>query len=264
MTWTTPSSGLTIGTTSISSGTVGRILFEGSGNVLQQSSNLFWDNSNISLGIGTSSPAAEFNLIAGNGDFRMTRSLSGVAPSMGVINTSGLAAAVIAGTSGSGFCYDNVANFYIISENHSAFTSNNLGSGSVRVTITGTGEVGINTTSPAEKLEVAGNAKVSGKFIGRNIIYRTLNASDADFTAAVGTAYVLPNNTASRTITLPTPQDADIIRFQVTGATNHWDLSTSVTLPDNTTTVSRLDTYVGKWATLYYDGANSKWKILEQ
>jgi hypothetical protein len=48
--------GLTIGTTPISSGTNGRVLFQGTGNVLQQSSSLFWDGTNSRLGIGTSSP----------------------------------------------------------------------------------------------------------------------------------------------------------------------------------------------------------------
>lgn len=45
-------SGLTIGTTAITSGTVGRILFEGTGNVVQQDSTLFWDNTNKRLGVG--------------------------------------------------------------------------------------------------------------------------------------------------------------------------------------------------------------------
>lgn len=48
----TIATGLTIGTTPITSGTVGRILFEGSGNVVQEDSALFWDNTNKSLGIG--------------------------------------------------------------------------------------------------------------------------------------------------------------------------------------------------------------------
>jgi len=50
--------GLTVGTTPIASGTIGRVLFQGTGNVLQQSGNLFWDNTNGRLGIGTSSPSA--------------------------------------------------------------------------------------------------------------------------------------------------------------------------------------------------------------
>jgi hypothetical protein len=44
--------GLTVGTTAIASGTVGRVLFEGTGNVLQEDAKLFWDNTNKKLGIG--------------------------------------------------------------------------------------------------------------------------------------------------------------------------------------------------------------------
>lgn len=43
---------LTVGTTAIASGTVGRVLFEGTGNVLQEDAALFWDNTNKRLGIG--------------------------------------------------------------------------------------------------------------------------------------------------------------------------------------------------------------------
>ena len=41
--WTI-STGVTIGTTPIASGTVGRILFQGVGNVVQQSANIFFDS----------------------------------------------------------------------------------------------------------------------------------------------------------------------------------------------------------------------------
>jgi hypothetical protein len=50
--------GLTIGTTAIASGTIGRILFEGTGNVLQQDSTLFWDNTNKRLGVGATPDTA--------------------------------------------------------------------------------------------------------------------------------------------------------------------------------------------------------------
>ena len=40
----TISTGITIGTTAITSGTVGRVLFEGTGNVVQESGNLFFDS----------------------------------------------------------------------------------------------------------------------------------------------------------------------------------------------------------------------------
>lgn len=55
------SSGLTVGTTAIASGTIGRVLFEGTGNVLQQDSTLFWDNTNKRLGVGAT-PASNVRL----------------------------------------------------------------------------------------------------------------------------------------------------------------------------------------------------------
>jgi len=48
----TIATGLTVGTTAIASGTVGRVLFEGAGNVLQESANFFWDNTNTGLVLG--------------------------------------------------------------------------------------------------------------------------------------------------------------------------------------------------------------------
>jgi hypothetical protein len=46
------STNLIVGSTPISSGTVGRVLFQGTGNVLQQSANLFWNNTDGRLNIG--------------------------------------------------------------------------------------------------------------------------------------------------------------------------------------------------------------------
>ena len=48
---------LAVGSTPIVSGTVGRLLFQNTGDVLGQSANLFWDNTNGRLGIGTTSPS---------------------------------------------------------------------------------------------------------------------------------------------------------------------------------------------------------------
>jgi hypothetical protein len=56
-------SGITIGTTAIASGTVGRVLFEGAGNVVQQSSNFFWDNTNGRLGVRVATPTASLEVL---------------------------------------------------------------------------------------------------------------------------------------------------------------------------------------------------------
>ena len=58
----TISTGITIGTTAITSGTVGRVLFEGTGSVVQESANLFWDNTNGRLGIGTATPISKLQV----------------------------------------------------------------------------------------------------------------------------------------------------------------------------------------------------------
>jgi nitrogen fixation protein len=67
----TIATGLTVGTTPITSGTVGRVLFEGTGNVLQQSGSLFWDNTNSRLGIGTAAPVVRLEV---GGDVRIVGS----------------------------------------------------------------------------------------------------------------------------------------------------------------------------------------------
>jgi len=54
----TISSGLTIGTTPVTSGTIGRVFFQGTGDVVQQSSSLFWDNTNARLGVGATPSTA--------------------------------------------------------------------------------------------------------------------------------------------------------------------------------------------------------------
>jgi hypothetical protein len=54
-------SGITVGTTAVTSGTIGRVFFEGTGNVVQQDSAFFWDNTNKRLGVGAT-PASTVRL----------------------------------------------------------------------------------------------------------------------------------------------------------------------------------------------------------
>jgi hypothetical protein len=64
--WTGPAASLIVGTTSITSGSTNRILFEGTGNVLQESSNLVWDQTNSRLGLGTTTPTDLLDINTGN------------------------------------------------------------------------------------------------------------------------------------------------------------------------------------------------------
>ena len=56
-----PASGITVGTTAVTSGTIGRVFFQGTGDVVQQSASLFWDNTNARLGVGAT-PATTVRL----------------------------------------------------------------------------------------------------------------------------------------------------------------------------------------------------------
>ena len=59
---------LEVNTTPITSGTVGRLLFQGTGNVLQQSSSLFWDLTNNRLGVGTNTPSQQLHVFTSVAD----------------------------------------------------------------------------------------------------------------------------------------------------------------------------------------------------
>lgn len=52
---------IAVGSTAVTSGTVGRVFFQGTGDVVQQSSSLFWDNTNSRLGVGAT-PASTVRL----------------------------------------------------------------------------------------------------------------------------------------------------------------------------------------------------------
>lgn len=52
LSWATAGGGITVGTTAVTSGTVGRIFFQGAGNIVQQDAAFFWDNTNKRLGVG--------------------------------------------------------------------------------------------------------------------------------------------------------------------------------------------------------------------
>jgi len=147
----TIATGLTVGTTPITSGTVGRVLFEGTGNVLQESANFFWDNTNARLGIGTASPT--FRLEVQGGDVRFSNALT--------IGTAG----------GTGFQFSSntittIQNGFLTidtaSGRHFNITNAAISSYYFRVAPT-TGNVLIGTTTDAGyKLDVNGTARISG------------------------------------------------------------------------------------------------------
>ena len=142
--------GITIGTTAIASGTVGRVLFEGTGNVVSESGNLTWDDTNKRLNL---------NFVTGATNYRMnfrapelgTR-LNGVHFTDGT-DTSSYGYIALSGSSGEMRLFTGGSYF-------PTFYSN----GAERMRIFTTGNVLINTTTDAGyKLDVNGTARVSGQ-----------------------------------------------------------------------------------------------------
>jgi len=179
----TISTGITIGTTAITSGTVGRVLFEGAGNVVSESANLFWDNTNGRLGIGTSSPTQALNV---SGFSVLTTSKTTATPILAVTNTTSSSP-----NSNNFDCFaPNMPNasvlgvFYggknILSRNNFGFNWNHVSDGSTGNSVSwemvnvpniirawATGNVGLNTgTDAGYKLDVNGTARFTGAVTG--------------------------------------------------------------------------------------------------
>jgi hypothetical protein len=178
--------GITIGTTAITSGTVGRVLFEGTGNVVQESANLFWDNTNGRLGIGTSTPSVKAHVVYNDNTF-----LNGLyVQNTSVLSSSytGIGLQDSAGTVKAGFQFipstfsfaglQNTVIFASITQSRLAFIANSsavgataqdiyfstLGSNTTyQMQIKANGNVQIGTNTDAGfRLDVNGTARVSG------------------------------------------------------------------------------------------------------
>ena len=176
----TVSTGITIGTTAITSGTVGRVLFEGTGNVVQESANLFWDNTNGRLGIGGTPSAFKLDIVGTSsaniiGVKVRNTSTNGYTEINCYNNTGGDNDRIYFGVGGTatGDVYQNRG--YFISSlalEGITFTAGKTTTGDMRfftggnnerLRIFGNGNVGINTTTDAGyKLDVNGTARVKG------------------------------------------------------------------------------------------------------
>jgi hypothetical protein len=155
-----PPSGLTIGTTPIASGTIGRVLFEGTGNVLQQSANLFWDNTNLRLGIN-GTPTSPLEIFYNP---------TGISNTIGLTLNSGSTGSTLkairftAGTFGElGTFGVNTGSGEFRWATSASYFPTIYSNGAERLRIPTTGNVLINTTTDAGfRLDVNGTARVSG------------------------------------------------------------------------------------------------------
>lgn len=196
----TISTGITIGTTTIVSGTVGRVLFQGAGNVVQQAAGLFYDAPNVRFGVGTSSPAYNLDVV---GNASITTNLSvGSLGTDGIVylnraSTGGNVGGIRAQASGSEICGGGFVDRILCSNGAGLFFYTYGGSGSVstqRMQIFGTsGNVLIQSggtfTDAGFKLDVNGSVTFRGELrlnaniaTGGNRNYLLGNSGDFEVT----------------------------------------------------------------------------------
>ena len=191
----TISTGITIGSTAIASGVVGRVLFEGAGNVVQESSSLFWDNTNERLGIGTSVPVSPLH-IKGVDNNTITIDNAGTRYTTATLSNNG--------TGKAQWTFDNNTNlvyFGPYSTNGGLVLRSN---GTDRMTIFGsTGNIGINTTTDAGfRLDVNGTARVQNDLTITKNVNGVTAVTASNTTSASGAQSIFSATSNGGTITL--------------------------------------------------------------
>jgi hypothetical protein len=158
----TIATGLTVGTTPITSGTVGRVLFEGTGNVLQEDAGLSWDNTNKRLSLVSS----------GDSLLNLTPQASGNAIVFN--NNSFIKWGTVAYMRG----FSTSALFSVL---NSSFTNVfNIGTSSACYVNTGSNFLIGTTTDAGYKLDVNGTARIKGVGTTTAITFSVQNSASTN------------------------------------------------------------------------------------
>jgi hypothetical protein len=239
----TISTGITIGTTAITSGTVGRVLFEGTGNVVSQSTNLFFDVTNARLGVGTSSPASNLSIKSPLAYSSINNQNNGAGGQYFITNSPD-SAYMTAGASFNGSAWIAETNVAVLFGSYAgdvriyankSLTAGNSFTPSERFTIFGsTGNVGINTTTDAGfKLDVNGTARVQ-----TSAYFATTSGNVGIGTSTAAQKLVVSNASGGATTTFTNTTDADLQILLTSGVS--LISPTTNTLAFGTTTTERM------------------------
>jgi hypothetical protein len=163
---------LAVGSTPIVSGTVGRLLFQNTGDVLGQSANLFWDNTNERLGIGTSSPINTLHVVGGQlikatadgfESIKLQNFANTYPNTISFYKSNGTTQTVVLGDNGASVAYPFItgmrADYGFVGNKNSGFHI--FAGTNIAQTIHTTGNIGINTTTDAGfRLDVNGSTRI--------------------------------------------------------------------------------------------------------
>lgn len=126
------------------------------------------ETANGFIGIGNTNPNTKLSVIAAPGaEMRFDQGAQGITPVLSVISqpvstTQGAALTLGAGGAGSSFVFSDNFPFYIVRDSKSNVVNNQLGFGTPLFTVLPNGNAGVGTTSPSQRLEVAGSIKFTG------------------------------------------------------------------------------------------------------
>jgi hypothetical protein len=141
------------GGTGKSSWTQGSIVFMGSTTLQEDNSNFFWNDTTNRLGVGTNSPLQSVS-IGNSGNLQLDVTTE--------TDTSGIAFSNLNSYYNWYICRNNSVVSGTTSDLHFRGGSGTLASLSTFLAITSSGNIGINTTSPSQKLHIVGNSLTSG------------------------------------------------------------------------------------------------------
>jgi len=169
--------------------TAGSVVFAGASGVYSQdNANLFWDDTNKRLGIGTTSPARRLDVQGAGTNIMRSRSTDTSGGTVGIVSAehaSGSSLQVRAGVGFTNLISTGAADPLIFST-----------AGTERARIDSAGNVGIGTASPGQRLDVSGNINASGSLT----LGTALSVANGGTGATTLTGVVIGNGTSAFTV----------------------------------------------------------------